>query len=760
MGDETRVLGERYEVGELIGRGGMADVHLGRDLKLGRAVAVKILRTELARDSSFLSRFLREARAAARLDHPSIVAVYDWGEEERVESGGAPLQVPYIVMEHVEGRTLRAVLNEVRVLEPDEATRVTSAVLAALEVSHSRGIVHRDIKPGNVMLTPDGEVKVMDFGIARALEDAAATTAQNVVVLGTARYISPEQAHGYDVDARSDLYSTGCLMYELITGRGPFVGDPVSLVYQHIHEEPPAPSTLRPGIPDGLEAVCLRALRKAPAERCQSAGEFRDDLAAAREGLPAGRSAAGRGLVAVGAAALDAGSTPSAAASPGGQGRPSELGALFDGDDATGDIPSGAPRDEGVRRRRALVAVLAVVALLVGGLVVSQLLSPGSGSAQAAMVSVPALTDLSREQAEAELARLDLEARVEDVASSRPAGTVIGQEPAALATVEVGSTVVLRVSSGPSVVSIPDVRGSREQAARTILEQRNVTVAEQVREVIDVELGAGVVAGTDPAAGEEVEPGSTVTLIVASGDTEVPDLAGLDSTDAIGLLLDNRLRGQIERRPTSAFEAGTVIEHSPASGEVVGYGTDVTLIVASTPPAPPPPPPAPEPVAPPRPPAPDPPPSDALSAQHPQMPAPGDLGAERLDRLRGHDHTRPTRLSDGVRQGDQVVGAGSGGDELGCQPDHLPAPRGGQPSGVLPAQVVRVRLGELGQRPQDGGRVGVDVGQGGDSRTPAGAARALPTGPHKVAPYPGAPDTRPAPRRPRSEQRTPRRVAA
>jgi beta-lactam-binding protein with PASTA domain len=307
----------------------------------------------------------------------------------------------------------------------------------------------------------------------------------------------------------------------------------------------------------------------------------------------------------VGAAVLGAGSTAAAGATTGGPDRPSELGALFD-DDATGPVPPGGPPEGGERRRRALMAVFAVLALVVGGLLVSQLLSPGSGSAQTTTVGVPSLTDLSQEQAEAELTRLGLQARVEEVASSRPAGTVIGQEPQAPATVEVGSAVVLRVSSGPGVVSIPDVRGSREQAARTILEQRNVVVAEQVREVIDVELGAGVVAGTDPAAGETVEPGSTVTLVVASGDTEVPDLAGLDSTEAIGLLLDNRLRGQIERRPTSAFTAGTVIEHSPAPGEVVGYGTDVTLVVASTPPAPPPPPPAPEPVAPARPPAPEP----------------------------------------------------------------------------------------------------------------------------------------------------------
>nr|MDQ3358166.1 protein kinase [Actinomycetota bacterium] len=314
MSEEPRVLGGRYEVGQLIGRGGMAEVHAGHDLRLGRSVAIKILRTDLARDSSFLARFRREAQAAAGLSHPAIVAVYDSGDQQFTESGGADVHVPYIVMEHVEGRTLRDLLNDENVLDPDEAARISAAVLAALEFSHDRGIVHRDIKPANVMVTRGGAVKVMDFGIARALADAAATMTQTQAVLGTARYLSPEQAQGQDVDARSDLYSAGCLFYELLTGRTPFVGDPVSLVYQHLGQPPKAPSSVQPDLPGAMDAVALHALQKSPDGRYQSAAQFRDDLGNARAGRPVSAAAqATYERVAAGAGAVGAAGTPAEA---------------------------------------------------------------------------------------------------------------------------------------------------------------------------------------------------------------------------------------------------------------------------------------------------------------------------------------------------------------------------------------------------------------------------------------------------------------
>ncbi|MGB5934513.1 MAG: protein kinase, partial [Ornithinimicrobium sp.] len=264
----------------------MAEVHVGHDLRLGRSVAIKILRNDLARDTSFLARFRREAQSAAGLNHPAIVAVYDSGEQEVKESGGAPMQVPYIVMERVEGRTLREVLNDETVLDPDEAARVTASVLSGLDYAHEKGIVHRDIKPANVMISRGGAVKVMDFGIARALADTAATMTQTQAVLGTARYLSPEQAQGNPVDARSDLYSAGCLLFELLCGRTPFQGDPVALVYQHISDPPKRPSTYQSDVPEPFDAIALHALAKTPQTRYQSASAFRDDLTAARAGRP------------------------------------------------------------------------------------------------------------------------------------------------------------------------------------------------------------------------------------------------------------------------------------------------------------------------------------------------------------------------------------------------------------------------------------------------------------------------------------------
>ncbi|MFP5336021.1 MAG: protein kinase domain-containing protein, partial [Actinomycetes bacterium] len=263
-----RMLGDRYEVGALLGRGGMAEVHLGRDTRLGRQVAVKMLRADFARDPVFQARFRREAQSAAALNHPNVVAVYDTGEDAVLESGGAQARLPYIVMEYVQGHTARDLLRA-RALDGadphgigiEEAVDITVGVLDALEYSHRAGIVHRDIKPANVMITPRGDVKVMDFGIARAVADSSATMTQTQAVIGTAQYLSPEQARGETVDARSDLYSAGCLLYELLTGRPPFVGDsPVSVAYQHVREVPQPPSTFNPEVPDSIDRVVLMAL--------------------------------------------------------------------------------------------------------------------------------------------------------------------------------------------------------------------------------------------------------------------------------------------------------------------------------------------------------------------------------------------------------------------------------------------------------------------------------------------------------------------
>ncbi len=279
MDNAPRVLAGRYQVGELIGRGGMAEVHIGHDNRLGRTVAIKILRSDLARDPSFLARFRREAQAAASLNHPAIVAVYDTGEDVHEDATGNAVHVPFIVMEYVEGHTVRDILRDGQAVPIDEAVEITAGVLAALEYSHHAGIVHRDIKPANVMITPTGAVKVMDFGIARAVADSAATMTQTQAVIGTAQYLSPEQARGETVDARSDLYSTGCLLYELLTGRPPFIGDsPVAVAYQHVREAPATPSAIAPDVPEVLDRITLKALAKDRTARYSSAAEFRADL--------------------------------------------------------------------------------------------------------------------------------------------------------------------------------------------------------------------------------------------------------------------------------------------------------------------------------------------------------------------------------------------------------------------------------------------------------------------------------------------------
>ena len=285
MSQSDRIIGGRYEISQLIGRGGMAEVHIGTDTRLNRIVAIKILRQDLARDPVFQARFRREAQSAANLNHPSIVAVYDTGEETITASDGAEIKVPYIVMEYVEGHTVRELLTDGNPVPLEEAVEIVSGVLDALEYAHHQNLVHRDIKPGNVMITTTGKIKVMDFGIARALSDSQATMTQTDAVVGTAQYLSPEQARGEQVDARSDLYSAGCLLFELLTGQPPFKGDSaVAVAFQHVSQLPPLPSSIAPDIPESLDRVVMKALAKDREERYPDAAHMRADLQASLRG--------------------------------------------------------------------------------------------------------------------------------------------------------------------------------------------------------------------------------------------------------------------------------------------------------------------------------------------------------------------------------------------------------------------------------------------------------------------------------------------
>lgn len=587
---EPRTLGGRYELGRLVGRGGMADVHLARDLRLGRQVAVKVLRTDLARDASFLSRFRREALAAAGLSHPSIVAVYDSGEEIVHEAGGAELHVPYIVMEYIDGRTLREVLNAEGALDPSEAARITAAVLSALTYAHERGLVHRDIKPANVMVTEAGSVKVMDFGIARALADTAATMTQTQAVMGTARYLSPEQAQGLEVDGRSDVYSVGCLLYELLAGRTPFQGDPVSLVYQHLGESPTAPSTHRDGLTEALDAVTLHALEKKPEERYQNAEDFRDDLVAARTGQPVSAAAQDTYGRLVGAAGASAAGAAGAAREshgdrPVAEDRDSLTGVVFGGADVeeferTDEMPVRERRHRGAGLLLGVIAALAIAGL---SYVLWSVMGPGAEE-EPTTVAVPDTVGQVETAARATLTELGFvvpDATYEE--SSEPQGTVIDQTPRTGSLVE-GSEVRLTVSDGPSARTIPNLQGQEENSARGMLERAGFTnVREEAEEVDDPDWEGGQVIGTEPGAGESVAPDREIVLVVSSGQVTVPDVVGLDQNEAVVAISDQSLGYAIELERTAEVEAGTVMSQSEEAGDVVDQGTTVTLVVALEP---------------------------------------------------------------------------------------------------------------------------------------------------------------------------------
>jgi serine/threonine-protein kinase len=598
-----QVLGGRYEVGELLGRGGMAEVHLGHDTRLSRPVAIKMLRSDLARDTSFLVRFRREAQSAAGLNHASIVAVYDSGEDHVIESGGSRLSVPYIVMEYVEGQTLRELLNDRSPLEPAEAARITEGVLDALAYSHRMGIVHRDIKPANVMIGKHGEIKVMDFGIARAVADTSATMTQTQAVIGTAQYLSPEQAQGLQVDARSDLYSTGCLLFELLTGRPPFRGDsPVAIAYQHVGEAAPRPSTFNADVDPSLDAVVLHALVKDREGRYQDAASFRQDLQAARLGRPI--SAAARGTAAgaagagadetvamnslsdaerttvlgAGAAAAAAGAGLSASGGPDGPGGPH-------GNTATLPAIGHDPDEEEPRKRRGLGYVLLVLAVLgaialmaVAGRSLFDNNATGGGT-----VAVPGVVGLPVATAEAQIRAAELLPEVQEVPSTKEEGTVVEQNPQEGEQVQRNSKVTISVSGGPSTTEVPEVAGFTLDEARQALQNVGLKVGD-TEQVNNTRVEKGNVIESEPSAGSSVDVGSAVTLRISSGKVEVPDVVGMTRDEAASALSDLGFKNKTTYVESDEPE-DTVLKQSIAEGKLADYGSQVTLTVAR--PAPP-----------------------------------------------------------------------------------------------------------------------------------------------------------------------------
>ncbi|RBY93621.1 Stk1 family PASTA domain-containing Ser/Thr kinase [Blastococcus sp. TF02-8] len=550
-----QVLGERYEIGGVLGRGGMAEVHHGRDLRLGREVAVKVLRSDLARDPSFQVRFRREAQAAASLNHPAIVAVYDTGED-RTPTGATP----YIVMEYVEGETLRDVLRREGPLPVERAMSLAADICGALDFSHRNGIVHRDVKPGNVMITPQGTVKVMDFGIARAVSDSAATMTSTAAVIGTAQYLSPEQARGDSVDARSDVYSLGCLLYELVTGAPPFTGDsPVSVAYQHVREDPRLPSSINREVPPELDAILLKAMSKNPANRYQSAADMRNDLL---------RALAGQRVEATPVMGEDE-KTAIIGAPVGGYGSYDD-----DWDD-----------DEARRRKRRIIAIVSVLAvLLLGGAIAAAIaLSSNDDEPAVTEVAVPPVAGLSEADArgQIEAAGLVVDEVTQKASPTVPEGSVIESNPAAGARIEKGSEVDLSVSTGPDAVTIPNVEGLTEDQARANLEAAGFTNVSS-RQVESLE-DEGRVVSVSPGQGSQASRTQAITLGVSTGTIEMPNVVNQTLEQAQAALRDKGFgAGQIEvqNAENDSVAAGTVLESDPRAGSDVGAGDTITLVVA------------------------------------------------------------------------------------------------------------------------------------------------------------------------------------
>ncbi|KMS74605.1 serine/threonine protein kinase [Streptomyces viridochromogenes] len=570
--EEPRRLGGRYELGQVLGRGGMAEVYLAHDTRLGRTVAVKTLRADLARDPSFQARFRREAQSAASLNHPAIVAVYDTGEDY-IDN----VSIPYIVMEYVDGSTLRELLHSGRKLLPERAMEMTIGILQGLEYAHRSGIVHRDIKPANVMLTRNGQVKVMDFGIARAMGDSGMTMTQTAAVIGTAQYLSPEQAKGEQVDARSDLYSTGCLLYELLTVRPPFVGDsPVAVAYQHVREEAQAPSVFDPEITPEMDAIVLKALTKDPNYRYQSADEMRADIEACLDGQPVAATAA-MGSVGYGGYPDDQPTTALRATDAG----------------STSMMPPMNPDDGGysyddrVDRRRqkksntsTILLVVAAVLVLVGAVLIGKWIFSGNGVANDT-TTVPDFVSNTKAEAQDSATNAELKLTfTPKPCEDQAKGKICSQNPDAGQKVKKQSEVNLVISTGAPKVTVPSVIGLSLEEARTKLtgDDYEFDIKTKTREVSSDD--PGTVLDQDPPRGDEVEKGTTITLTVAKEEEKstVPAVLGKTCDEAKAQMTANELVGTcVEVETQDPNQVGKVISTSPEAGSTADKNSTVNI---------------------------------------------------------------------------------------------------------------------------------------------------------------------------------------
>jgi serine/threonine-protein kinase len=562
MAQQAKVFSDRYEIVRRIARGGMAEVYLARDLLLDRPVALKILFPELSTDKAFVERFRREAQAAANLSHPNIVSIYDWGEEDGTY---------YNVMEYVDGRPLSQLIRTQQALPAAQAADIGAAVAAALAFAHRNGVIHRDVKPGNVLLDAAGNVKVTDFGIARAT-NAQDNLTQTGTVMGTATYFSPEQAQGFGVDNRSDVYSLGVVLYEMVTGAPPFSGEnPVSVAYRHVSEDPKPPRQVNPSVPAPFEAIALQALAKDPNDRYSTAEDLRTDLIRFRRG----KAVAAHPVPNAPTKRADRTSAMRTQVQP----RAAATSAMTR---VQPQVPAAAGR-QGPRTGTyvaMLVFLLGILAVLVF------LLARSLGlisTAAPAKVDVPNVVGLQFTEAEKQIKDAGLGVERADEENDAPVGMVVAQDPEASTRADKGSSVTLHVSRGPTIVEVPNVVNQDVNDARAALQDEGFKVNVVTKQ--DDSQPANRVLKQDPAAGAKVPKGSTVTLTVAGGKTKVtvPNVVGQDQDTAIDTI---GKAGLIPRRVTEASStvaAGDVIRTSPPGGTQVDKGSTVTVVVSSGP---------------------------------------------------------------------------------------------------------------------------------------------------------------------------------
>ena len=595
----TSLAGGRYQLGQLVGRGGMAEVHVALDTRLGRTVAVKIMRADFANDKIFLERFRREAHSVAQMNNPNIVNIYDSGEEVVATETGQTEHLPYLVMEYVKGQTLRDILKVNGALSQRDAEQVMMGVLNALEYSHRMGIIHRDIKPGNIMISEQGVVKVMDFGIARALDDSAATMTQSQGVVGTAQYLSPEQARGETVDMRSDLYSAGCVLYEMLTGRPPFTGDSaVAIAYQHVSEVATPPSAVVPGLPKMWDSICAKAMAKDRQNRYATASEFKTDiLTYMNGGVPVAaafnpltdlsnmkaRKEAERDLPTT---PVEPQQQPTQAFNP--------VTGQFEQIPPANGANSAALQSRAQQRaaaakakKRKKIIIGSVIAAIVAVLVTAGIVFAMSGAPNKSAEDKVTIPEVCNASTSKDNIKLKLEALgltmvgKQDTDSTEPEGTCTKMSPEAGAKVSKGSKVKVWFSAGPQSTQVPDVKERSQEEARSILESAGFKVNATVRTEDSADIAKDMVTKTDPAAGQSVPKGTTITIYVSSGMTTVPSNLVGQSKDSVLQQYEGRFSFTVEQESSDTVEAGLITRVSPDSGSSIAQGGSITIWVST-----------------------------------------------------------------------------------------------------------------------------------------------------------------------------------